>query len=103
MATPKFKQRCGLCKKNMVLMYSRKQYPVCNECELKQISHPIENPEYKKFFDIPEKFYQESYFLRNIKASYLRFDSITDRQKEAFLKTVEDMKVGKKKEEKKEE
>ena len=92
MAVPKYQQRCGLCKKNMVMMFSRKQFPVCTDCQMKQIDQPIEDPEYKKFFDIPEKFYKESYFLRNIKSSYIRFGSITDNQRDAFLKTVTEMK-----------
>ncbi|MBI2662283.1 hypothetical protein HYX11_02380 [Candidatus Woesearchaeota archaeon] len=96
MATPKYQQRCGLCKKNMVMMFSRKQFPICTDCQMKQIDQPIEDPEYKKFFDIPEKFYKESYFLRNIKSSYIRFGSITENQRDAFLKTVVDMKKGKK-------
>lgn len=96
MATPKYQQRCGLCKKNMVMMYSHKQFPVCTSCNMKQINQPIDDPEYKKFFDIPEKFYLESYFLRNIKSSYIRFGSITENQRAAFLKTVADMKKGKK-------
>lgn len=102
MATPKYQQRCGLCKKNMVQMFSTKQYPVCTECNLKQINQPIDDPEYKKFFDIPEKFYKESYFLRKIKESYIRFGSISDKQKEAFQNTVKEMKSGKPKPESKE-
>ena len=74
------------------MMFSRKQFPVCTDCQMKQIDQPIEDPEYKKFFDIPEKFYKESYFLRNIKSSYIRFGSITDNQRDAFLKTVTEMK-----------
>lgn len=78
------------------MMFSRKQFPICTDCQMKQIDQPIEDPEYKKFFDIPEKFYKESYFLRNIKSSYIRFGSITENQRDAFLKTVVDMKKGKK-------
>jgi len=48
----------------------------------------------KKLFDIPEKFYQENLFLRNIKSNYLRFGKLSDKQIEAFKKTVEKMKEG---------
>ena len=77
-------------------MFSHKQFPVCTSCNMKQINQPIEDPIFKKFFDIPEKFYLESYFLRKIKEAYIRFGSITENQRAAFLKTVEEMKKGKK-------
>jgi hypothetical protein len=92
MAAPKFKQRCALCKKNMVLMYSHRQFPICAQCQMKQIDQPIDDPLFKKMFDLPEKFYLESSFLRNIKESYLRFGSLTEKQIEAFKKTVEELK-----------
>ena len=95
MATPKFKQRCGLCKKNMVLMFSHRQFPVCDSCHLKQINQPIDDPKFQKLFDIPSQFYEQSYFLRKIKESYIRFGSLTEKQIEAFKKTVEEMKSGK--------
>ncbi|MEK6901194.1 MAG: hypothetical protein AABX37_02530 [Nanoarchaeota archaeon] len=80
----------------MVLMYSHKQFPLCVECHLKQLNHPINDPQFQKFFDIPQKLYQESYFLRKIKENYLRFGSLTEKQIETFKKVVEDLKQGKK-------
>ena len=49
----------------------------------------------KKMFDIPEEFYRESLFLRNIKSSYLRFGKLSGKQIEWFKKVVEDMKKSK--------
>ncbi|MBU0459867.1 MAG: hypothetical protein KKH52_00560 [Nanoarchaeota archaeon] len=95
MAKPKFKQRCALCKENMVVMYSYKQFPICVKCHMKKIDQPIKGAKFKKLFDIPQKFYEENYFLRNIKEAYIRFDNLTEKQIEAFKKTVKEMKEGK--------
>ncbi len=51
----------------------------------------------KKMFDIPKSLYEQSSFLRNIKESYLRFDSLTEKQIEAFKKTVKELEEGKNK------
>jgi hypothetical protein len=98
MPSPKFKQRCALCKKNWAEMYSNRQFPICPQCQIKQINQPIDDPEYKKFFDLPLELYERSSFLRSIKQSYLRFGSLTDKQKEAFVKVAEELKHGKKEE-----
>ncbi len=93
MARPKFKQRCAMCKNNMVLMFSQRQFPICVDCHMKQVDVEIKDPKMKKFFDIPRKLYLESSFLRNIKQSYLRYDRLSDRQSEVFLKVVREMKA----------
>jgi hypothetical protein len=98
MAKPKYKQRCAMCKDNMVIMYSHRQFPICVECHMKQIDKPITDAKMKKFFAIPKKLYEESNFLRSIKQAYLRFDNLTEKQVEAFKKTVKDLKAGKGKE-----
>ena len=92
MAVAKYQQRCAQCKKNMVQMFSRKQYPICLQCQMKQLDQEIDNPEYKKMFDIPKEFYAQSYFLRNIKEACIRFGSLSEKQVEAFKRTVEEMK-----------
>jgi len=46
----------------------------------------------KKLFDIPEEFYKENVFLRNIKVNFIRYESLTDNQINAFKKTVDEMK-----------
>lgn len=59
---------------------------------MKRIDSPIEEAEFKKFFDLPKELYEQSSFLRSIKESYLRFHALTDKQKEVFKKVVEDLK-----------
>lgn len=92
MARVKFKKKCSRCKKNYVLATSRSTFLECYECQKKELDKPIENNEMKAFFNIPEEFYKVNAFLRNIKISYIRYKNLTDRQKEAFEKTVEDLK-----------
>ena len=92
MAKPKFKQRCAICKENMVVIFSYKQFPICVDCHMRQIDKPIKDPKIKKLFDIPEEFYKKSVFLRNIKGAYIRFENLSEKQVEAFKKTVKDLK-----------
>ncbi|MBW3017248.1 hypothetical protein KY316_02655 [Candidatus Woesearchaeota archaeon] len=87
-----YKQKCAKCKKNFVLMTSGNQFPICYDCQKEELSQPIKDPEMKKLFDIPEDFYRQSTFLRNIKSTYLRFGKLTEKQIEAFKKTVQKMK-----------
>ena len=102
MAKPRYKQRCAMCKDNMVVMYTYNQFPICVDCEMKQIDKPIEDKAMKKLFNISEEFYRENSFLRKIKGSFIRFGSLSEKQIEAFKNTVKDMKNPKKDEEKSE-
>lgn len=95
MPLPKYKQRCALCKKNMVLMYSARQFPICVDCHMKRISEPIKDKKYD-FLNISDELYRESSFLRNIKESFLRFDTLSEKQIEVFKKVVGDLKKEKK-------
>ena len=95
MAKAKFKQKCAMCKTDWVIMFSARQFPICVKCHMKQIEKEIKDPKMKKFFDIPQKFYEENSFLRNIKQAYIRFDNLSEKQVEAFKKTVKEMKEGK--------
>jgi len=52
----------------------------------------ITDPEMKKMFNIPEEFYKDNSFLRSIKINYLKYGSLTDKQKEAFKNAVEKLK-----------
>jgi len=97
MAGPKFKQKCALCKTEWVVMFSRRQFPICVKCHMKKISDKIEDKKFE-FLNIPNSLYEQSSFLRNIKESYQRFKNLTDKQIEAFKKTVKDLKEGKNKE-----
>ncbi len=89
---PKFKQLCGLCKKNFVVITWKERFPTCYDCQKSQLEGKIKDPKMKKLFDIPEEYYKENIFLRNIKINYLRFKSLTEKQIEAFKKTVEQIK-----------
>jgi ribosomal protein S27AE len=83
-----FKQICSRCKKNYVIATHRDRYPVCFECQKNELSGEISDPEMKKFFDLPEKYYKENSFLRSIKINYLRYGKLTEPQVEAYKKTV---------------
>ncbi|MBT4539113.1 hypothetical protein HOI26_00045 [Candidatus Woesearchaeota archaeon] len=91
----KFKEKCRRCKKNYVVVSWRNRFPVCYDCQKSQLDKPIEDPVFKKMFSIPEKFYKENMFLRDIKLKYLQFSELTEKQIEAFKKVVKEMKEGK--------
>lgn len=90
----KYKQQCSRCKK-YVTVTRRQNYVTCYDCQKKEFQQEIKDPKMKKFFDLPEKFYKENAFLRDIKLSYLRYGRLSDKQVEAFKKTVVKMKEGK--------
>ncbi|MEK6886279.1 MAG: hypothetical protein AABW88_00440 [Nanoarchaeota archaeon] len=92
MVKVQYKEKCRMCKKNMVLMTSRNQFPICYDCEKSQLQGEITDPEMKKMFDIPEEFYKTNSFLRSIKKNYLRFGNLSEKQIEVFKKVVNDMK-----------
>ena|SRR3989344_3726888 len=98
MSRVRFQQKCALCKKNMVQMFSSRQFPVCTPCQMKQLDEPITEPEYQALFNIPKELYEQSSFLRSIKENYIRFGSLTDKQKEVFKRVAKEMKEGKKEE-----
>ena len=91
-----FKQKCAKCKKNYVLTTSRSSYVICYDCQKATLSAEITDPIYKRLFDIPEEYYKENAFLRNIKANYLKFGSLTENQASTFKKVVEKIKADKK-------
>ena len=92
----KYKQKCMKCKKNYVVVTYRNRFPTCYECQKNELQGEIKDPKMKRMFNIPEKFYQENSFLRSIKANYLRFGKLSERQIETFKKAVEKMKEEKK-------
>ncbi|MBW3012670.1 hypothetical protein KY340_00540 [Candidatus Woesearchaeota archaeon] len=91
----KFKQKCDKCKQNYVLVTSKQKYVQCYDCQKQELSGEIKDPAMKKLFDIPEDFYRRNLFLRNIKISYLKFGSLSEKQIEAFKETVKKIKEGK--------
>jgi len=78
----------------MVLMHSRNQFPLCYDCDKKELEGEITDPKMKELFDIPEEFYKNNSFLRSIKKNYLRFGNLTEKQIAVFKKVVEDIKKG---------
>ncbi|MBW2981681.1 hypothetical protein KY343_02265 [Candidatus Woesearchaeota archaeon] len=88
----RFKQKCFKCKKNYVLVGRGDRFPICYDCQKDDLNQEIKDPKMKKMFDIPEDFYRNNSFLRNIKMNYIRFGKLSEKQIEAFKKTVEDMK-----------
>jgi len=52
----------------------------------------IKDAAMKKLLNIPEEFYKENSFLRSIKINCLRFGKLSEKQVEAFKKTVKKMK-----------
>jgi len=87
-----YQHRCVKCKKNMVLITGRNQFPICYECQKPELQGKISSPTMKKMFDIPEEFYKKNGFLRSIKSNYLKYGKLTEKQIDAFKKTVKEMK-----------
>jgi len=87
----KYKQRCFRCKKNYVLVSGRNNYPICYDCQKTELNQEIKNKKMKKLFNIPEEFYKENFFLRNIKLYYLRNNKLSEKQVQAFKKTTKEM------------
>jgi len=87
-----YKQKCGRCKTNYVTVTRTQKFAVCYDCHKKEMETEIKDPKMKKLFDIPEDFYKQNMFLRNIKISYLRYGNLTERQIEAFKQTVKKLK-----------
>jgi hypothetical protein len=86
-----YKEKCMLCKKAMVLIRSKRQKPICTPCQFKGVDDkPITDPEMKQLFDIDPRLYERSYFLRDIKAKYLRFGNLSEKQLEVFKKVVQE-------------
>jgi iron uptake system EfeUOB component EfeO/EfeM len=73
-------------------MSYRNRYAVCYPCQEKELQGEIKDKKMKKFFNIPEEFYKRNGFLANIKISYLRYGKLTEKQIEAFKKTVAKLK-----------
>lgn len=88
----RFKQKCWRCRTNYVIVNYRQKFAVCYDCQKDEMKGEIKNKKFKKMFDIPEEFYKENSFLRDIKIRYLKFDELSVKQIAAFEKTVKEMK-----------
>jgi hypothetical protein len=88
----KYKQKCSRCRKNYVATTWKNRFPVCYECQKKELEGEIKDPKMKKLLDIPEEYYMENAFLRDIKINYLRYGKLTEKQIQAFKKAVKKLK-----------
>ena len=91
-----YKQKCSICRKNYVMTSARQRFRICYECQKKDMEGEVKDPQMKKMFDIPDDYYKESNFLRNIKINYMRYGSLTDKQIEAFKNVVKEIEEKKK-------
>ncbi len=89
----KFQKKCYKCKKNYVTVTARQRFPVCYECQKAEMQGEIKDPKMKKMFDIPEDFYKQNSFLRDIKIKYLMYGELTEKQIAAFKKVVKELKA----------
>ena len=96
----RFKQRCWRCRKNYVVVNYRQKFAVCYDCQKGEMEGEVKNKKFKKMSDIPEEFYKENSFLRDIKIRYIKFNELSVKQIAAFKKTVKQMKEDLKKEKK---
>ncbi|MBN2454486.1 hypothetical protein JXB11_02985 [Candidatus Woesearchaeota archaeon] len=87
----KYKQRCARCKKNYVIATWRQRYTLCYNCQKNELQGEVKDKKMKKLLDIPEKYYMENAFLRDIKINYLRYGKLSEKQVEAFKKAVKRM------------
>lgn len=88
----RYKQKCSRCRKNYVTITWKQKYPICYDCQKKELEGEIRDPEMKKLFNISEEYYKQNAFLRDIKISYLKYRSLTEKQVQAFKKTVQKIK-----------
>jgi len=86
-----YKQKCIRCKKNYVMVVGNQKFPMCYDCQKGELHKPVKDPKMKKLFNIPEELYKQNLFLRSIKLNYLRFGRLTEKQIEAFKRTVQNM------------
>ena len=88
----RYKQKCSRCKKNYVIVTYRNRFPLCYTCQKKDMEGEISNPKLQKLLDIPEHFYEQNAFLRSIKINAILYGKLTEKQIEAFKKSVKNMK-----------
>lgn len=86
--------KCYRCKINYVPVKRMERFPLCWECTSKELNQKVDSKKMEKLFDIPEEYYKENNFLRDIKLSYLRYGELSKPQIDAFTETVEKIKNG---------
>ncbi len=58
-----YKKKCSLCKKNYVLTNNSRPFIICYECQKAEMDKPIDDPEMKAMFTIPEELYKKIVFF----------------------------------------
>jgi len=91
-----YKQLCINCKKNYITISRAQKYAVCYDCQKNELNKKIDDKNFRKMFDISEDLYKENSFLRSIKLNYIRYGKLSEKQIDAFRKTVENNKKTKK-------
>ncbi len=62
----RYKIKCFRCKKYYVIVSKRQRYAFCYDCQKKDLKRKIKDPKMKKLFGIPDEYYKENSFLRDI-------------------------------------
>ncbi|MBW2978183.1 hypothetical protein KY331_05025 [Candidatus Woesearchaeota archaeon] len=75
-----------------MLINRGQRFVICYDCQKEDLNKEIKDPKMKKMFNIPEEFYRNNAFLRSIKTNYIRFGKLSEKQIEAFKKTVKKLK-----------
>ena len=88
----KYKILCYKCKKNYIPASWSDKFVACYDCLKRELSTEIKDSKMKKMFNISEELYKENAFLRSIKLNYIRYESLSDKQIEAFKETVKKLK-----------
>jgi hypothetical protein len=88
----KFKTKCIRCRKNYLIVTGRQTRAVCYDCQKPYLEGEIKDPALKKLFNLPEKYYKENSFLRDLKIQCLRFGKLSEKQIEALKKSIARMK-----------
>ncbi len=65
---------------------------MCYECQKAEMKGEIKDPKIKKMCDIPEEFYKDNAFLRDIKIKAIKWGELTENQINAFKKVVKELK-----------
>ena len=73
-------------------MTYKQRYPICYDCQKKELEGKIKDPKMKRLFNIPEEFYKQNSFLRSIKINYLKYGELSKKQIDTFKEVVKKLK-----------
>ena len=69
-------------------MTYKQRYPICYDCQKKELEGTIKDPKMKRLFNISEEFYKQNAFLRSIKINYLKYGELSEKQIKVFKEVV---------------